>query len=102
MAKEETIIKTGAYVHRIITLVNIKFPEYINDDEEVVKYKHLITIEFDVKGENIINPREYREYYSEPFDTMQTVDESLAWQSANILDFIYAGKNDIAGYIPQQ
>ena len=101
MAKEETIIKTGAYVYDVTMLPNIKFTETV-EDAEVTKYKHRISITFDVKGENIVKDKESKEYYSESFDTIQTVAEWAEWQSTSILNFILSGKNDIAGYVPQQ
>jgi hypothetical protein len=99
--KEETIIKTGAYVYCVNVTPNVEHFDLV-DGESVLKYKNYITITFDVKGENIITPQEVRTFYSETFDVKMTVEEWLDWQANNILDFIYAGKNDIAGYVPQQ
>ena len=98
MAKTMNIIKDGAYVYNVVILPNISFI----DELGVTKYMHRISITFDIKGENIIDYQESREYYSDTFNTIQTVNEWSTWQSANILNFIYAGKNDIAGYVPPQ
>jgi hypothetical protein len=105
MTKIENIIKTGAYVYDWTVQHNIEFPsEGVEGEEgeEGVQYKSRVTINFDVKGENIIKPQEAREFYSEPSSVMLTALEATEWVAANILNFIYAGKDDIAGYSPQQ
>ena len=98
MAKSLTVNITAAYVYNMTVLPNIEFIDVV-DDVPVTKYRNRISIIFDVKGDNVTNPQESREYYSDPFDAMMTVTEWLAWQAGNAQNFIYAGKQDIAGYV---
>lgn len=101
MVKEIITKITGAYATDIYIKLNTTLIDEVGG-VPVVKYRNCVTITFELKGENILSPREVREYFSESSVTMFTALETTEWAATNILNFIYAGKNDIAGYVPQQ